>query len=108
MEDIHSEYDLDRLVGETKGYVLLDLWAAWCRPCQVMMPALQTVEELFHGKLSVCRLEVDEQEEMAEAFCVSGIPTFILYKEGKEMGRIIGYRQKAKFIEELEKIMDSE
>ena len=105
IEDIHSEFDLDRLVGDAKGYVLLDLWAAWCRPCQVMAPAIAAVEETFEGKLSICRMEVDELDELAEGFQIQGVPTFILYKDGEEKGRIVGYRQKGKFLEEIGKLM---
>ncbi|MCI7318900.1 MAG: thioredoxin family protein [Dialister sp.] len=87
IEDIHSAQDMDRLVAEGEGYVLLWLWAAWCRPCQVMAPAVQALEE------------------RAEGFGLVGVPTFILYKDGEETGRIIGYRMKAKFFEELEAMM---
>lgn len=105
IEDIHSAAEMDRLVAEGEGYVLLWLWAAWCRPCQVMAPAVQALEERFAGKIRVVRMEVDEQEELAEGFGLVGVPTFILYKDGEEKGRIIGYRMKAKFFEELEAMM---
>lgn len=59
----------------------------------------------FRGKIRVVRMEVDEQEELAEGFGLVGVPTFILYKDGEEKGRIIGYRMKAKFFEELEGLM---
>ncbi len=101
IEDIRSEYDLDRLVADAEGFVLLELWAAWCRPCQVMAPALAAAEEKWEGKLSICRMEVDEMEELSEGFQIPGIPTFILYEKGEEKGRIVGYRQKAKFLEEI-------
>lgn len=105
IEDIRSAADMDRLVAAGEGYVLLWLWAAWCRPCQVMVPAVQALEERFAGKIRVVRMEVDEQEELAEGFGLVGVPTFILYKDGEETGRIIGYRMKAKFFEELEAMM---
>lgn len=105
IEDIRSAADMDRLVAEGEGYVLLWLWAAWCRPCQVMVPAVQALEERFAGKIRVVRMEVDEQEELAEGFGLVGVPTFILYKDGEEKGRIIGYCMKAKFFEELEAMM---
>lgn len=105
IEDIRSAADMDRLVAEREGYVLLWLWAAWCRPCQVMAPAVQALEERFAGKIRVVRMEVDEQEELAEGFGLVGVPTFILYKDGEEKGRIIGYRMKAKFFEEIEGLM---
>lgn len=71
--DIHSKQNLEDEVYQKDGYVLLNLWAAWCRPCQVMEPTLKFAEEKF--------------------------------KDGKEIGRIIGYRQKAKFVDEIANII---
>ena len=62
-------------------------------------------EENFKDKISFCRLEVEEQEALADLFQTVGIPTFVLFKDGKEIGRIIGYRQKAKFVDEIANII---
>ena len=95
--DIHSKQNLEDEVYQKDGYVLLNLWAAWCRPCQVMEPTLKFAEEKFKDKISFCRLEVEEQEALADLFQTVGIPTFV--------GRIIGYRQKAKFVDEIANII---
>ncbi len=108
IHEIHSEADLDKYIADAKGYVLLDLWAAWCRPCQVMAPSFQAVEDHFAGKVSLVRMEVDEMEELAEGFELQGVPTFILYKDGEEQGRIIGYRMKSKFLEEVGALVTSD
>ena len=102
---IHSDKDLDREFVEKKGFVLLELGASWCRPCKVMQPAFEGVEGEFKGQVRLCTIDVDEQEEMAERFGILGTPTFIFYKDGKELGRIIGYRQKNKFYEDIAKMM---
>ena len=103
--DIHSKQNLEDEVYQKDGYVLLNLGAAWCRPCQVMEPTLKFAEEKFKDKISFCRLEVEEQEALADLFQTVGIPTFVLFKDGKEIGRIIGYRQKAKFVDEIANII---
>ena len=104
--DIHSEEDLKREILEKQGFVFLQMGASWCRPCQVMKPAFEAVEERFEGKVRLCRLDVDEQGEMASRFELAGTPTFLFFKDGKEVGRIIGYRQKNKFFEDIEKFMN--
>ena len=103
--DIHSKQNLEDEVYQKDGSVLLNLWAAWCRPCQVMEPTLKFAEEKFKDKISFCRLEVEEQEALADLFQTVGIPTFVLFKDGKEIGRIIGCRQKAKFVDEIANII---
>lgn len=77
--DIHSKQNLEDEVYQKDGYVLLNLWAAWCRPCQVMEPTLKFAEEKFKDKISFCRLEVEEQEALADLFQTVGIPTFVLF-----------------------------
>lgn len=103
--EIHSDADLDREFVDKKGFVLLELGASWCRPCQVMAPTFTAVEEEFKGEVRLCRIDVDEAEEIADRFAPQGIPTFIFYKDGKELGRIIGYRQKDKFFKDIAKMM---
>lgn len=102
---IHSDKDLDREFVEKKGYVLLELGASWCRPCKVMQPAFEGVEEQFKGEVRQCFVDVDEREDLAERFSILGTPTFIFFEDGKELGRIIGYRQKNKFYEDIAKMM---
>lgn len=103
--DLYTDSDLDREFVDKKGFVLLELGASWCRPCQVMLPAFSGAEEEFKGKVRLCRIDVDEAGELADRFAPEGIPTFIFYKDGKELGRIIGYRQKNKFFEDIARMM---
>lgn len=105
VKEIHSIEDLRKEVLEQEGYVLLNLRAGWCRPCQVMRPVFESTETDFSGKIRLCSLDVDEQAELSEMFCTEGIPTYILFHDGKEIGRIIGYRQKAKFQEILQEFL---
>lgn len=103
--EIRNDADLDKEFIDKKGFVLLELGASWCRPCQVMAPAFKGVEEEFKGEVRLCHIDVDEAEDLAARFAPEGIPTFIFYRDGKELGRIIGYRQKNKFFEDIAKMM---
>jgi thioredoxin 1 len=105
VKELHSKEDLRKEVLEQNGYVLLNLRADWCRPCQVMRPVFEATEMDFAGKIRLCSLDVDEQAELSELFHAEGIPTYILFHDGKEIGRIIGYRQKAKFQEILQELL---
>ncbi|OYT66536.1 thioredoxin [Candidatus Bathyarchaeota archaeon ex4484_205] len=70
--------------------VLVDFWAVWCAPCLIMHPIVEEIAKEFNGKLIVLRVNVDLNRDLAMRYGVQSIPTFIIFKEGKEVKRIIG------------------
>ncbi|MCR4685760.1 MAG: thioredoxin [Lachnospiraceae bacterium] len=83
--------------------VLADFWADWCGPCKMLGPELAALAEEQDGKLIVAKINVDEEEELAAQFGVMSIPTMILFKNGKEAGKKIGFCRKEevlRFVEE--------
>ncbi|MEG1887059.1 MAG: thioredoxin [Oscillospiraceae bacterium] len=81
--------------------VLIDFWASWCGPCKMMSPIVdQLAEETTDAK--VCKINVDEQSELAQAFKVMSIPTIILMRNGKVVETSVGMKPKA----ELQKMLD--
>jgi thioredoxin 1 len=76
------------------GVVLVDFWADWCMPCKMMAPILNEVAEATDGTATIYKLNVDEQQQVAAQFGIRSIPTMILFKDGKEMERIIGVKSK--------------
>ena len=82
---------------------LLDYWAVWCGPCQVMKPIIEEIEKELVGKVEVIKINVDEKPEEASKYGVMSIPTFIVLKDDKEIGRKIGVTSK----EELLKLINS-
>jgi len=88
-----------------KGFVLVDFWAEWCAPCQLMIPVFEEVSEDFKGKVKFCKLNVDEGSDIAEKFSVSGIPCLILLKDGKEIGRFVGFMSGDSLREKIESVV---
>jgi thioredoxin 1 len=83
--------------GEVLGAdkpVLVDLWAAWCQPCIAMEPTIEAVAKEFDGKLTVAKLNVDENPELAQSLDVMSIPTMLLFKNGKPVQRLVGLTTK--------------
>ena len=78
--------------GKSTLPVLVDFWASWCGPCQMMAPVLEKVAEDFSGRLVVGKLNVDENKTTAAQFNVMSIPTLIVFKNGMEATRITGFR----------------
>ena len=82
---------------------LLDFWAPWCGPCKIMDPIIDEIEKELGDKLKVDRINVDEDPAKSQQFGVMSIPTYIIMKDGKEVGRKIGITAKA----ELQKLLQA-
>ena len=75
--------------------VLVDFYANWCGPCQMIAPILSEIAEEHSGKLKVGKINVDEERELASQYQVSSIPTLLLFKEGKIVKALVGFRSKS-------------
>jgi len=92
-------------VLESSIPVLVDFWASWCMPCRMLAPTIKKLAEENKGKLKVCKLNTDENQHLAAQYGIQGIPTLIIFKEGKEVGRSVGVMSKEKLQEKLNPIL---
>jgi thioredoxin 1 len=79
----------DELVQSTEP-ILVDFWAPWCGPCRAMSPAVEAAAQKLAGNAKVYKLNVDDNPSVSPRFSIRGIPTLILFKDGKEINRRIG------------------
>ena len=70
--------------------VLVDFWAEWCGPCRMLAPTIEAVAEQYRSSTSVVKLNVDDNPQSAATYGIKGIPTLILFNQGKEVERIVG------------------
>jgi len=70
--------------------VLVDFWAEWCGPCRMMTPVVESVAQKFAGKAKIVKINVDDNQSVTQRFGIKGIPTMIVFKDGKEAERIVG------------------
>jgi thioredoxin 1 len=95
--EIISDKDFDTQVLGNKLPVLVDFWAEWCGPCKMAGPILEELSEAYKDKVLVSKLNVDENPVMSQKYGVMSIPTTILFKAGKEIGRQVGFSGKEAF-----------
>lgn len=81
---------------------LLDFWAPWCGPCKAMAPVVEELEKELAGKIEVVKINVDDNQEEAAKYGVMGIPTYIVLKDDKEVGRKIGMTSKEELLKLLQ------
>ena len=74
--------------------VLIDFWATWCGPCRAMIPIVEKIAEENNGKIKVCKVNVDEESELASKFGIMSIPTFVAIRSGKVIGTTLGVQSK--------------
>lgn len=82
--------DFQKQVLEATLPVLVDFWAAWCGPCQMFAPVVDTIAEAYADKLTVVRVNVDDEPELSDTFDVMTIPTLTLIKNGEELDTLVG------------------
>ena len=93
------------VLQEKQKAVLVDFWAEWCGPCRMLAPVVETMASKFSANLKVCKMDTDSNVEAAQKYMITGIPCCIVFKEGKEIARIVGYRSETAFEAELSKIL---
>lgn len=82
--------------------VLVDFFATWCGPCQTMGPILEQVKEALGEEVSILKIDVDKNQALASKFQVRGVPTFILFKNGKQIWKQSGLIQKKELIQVIQ------
>ncbi len=85
--------------------VLVDFWATWCGPCRMIAPIVEDISDELDGRLNVYKVDVDEAEQVAMELNIMSIPTLIVFKNGEEQERIIGYRSKEDLMNVLDKYL---
>ncbi len=75
--------------------VLVDFWAAWCGPCRMLSPIIEELSQEYEGRAKICKVNVDEEPELASSFNVASIPTIVVFKNGKVVNTSVGNKPKA-------------
>jgi thioredoxin 1 len=85
--------------------VLVDFWATWCGPCQMIAPVIEEIAKEYEGKIKVGKLNVDDNQEKPAQFGISAIPTILIFKNGQIAKKLVGFSGKPKLISEINSVL---
>ena len=99
---VFDKENFDEQVINSEKLVMVDFWAPWCGPCRAVGPVVDEIANEYDGKVTIGKLNVDEQGEIAARYRIMSIPTMLFFKKGEVVEKVVGARTK----EELKKILD--
>lgn len=100
-----TEANFASLVEQSPLPVLLDLWAPWCGPCRMMSPVIDQLATELAGRVRVAKLNTDENPTIGRRFGIQGIPTLLIFKNGREISRLVGAQPKAVIQQKLREVL---
>jgi len=101
-----DDSNFDQTVLQSEMAVLVDFWAPWCRPCLMAAPVLEELAEEYAGRITIAKLNVDQNAKTAAKYGIMAIPNLIIFKKGQPASQIIGYKPKAELKRDLDAALD--
>ena len=98
--------NFDQTVLQSETPVLVDFWAPWCRPCLMAAPVLEELAEEYASRITIAKLNVDQNAKTAAKYGIMAIPNLIVFKKGQPASQIVGYKPKAELKRELDAALD--
>ncbi len=98
-----SDSEFDEKVLKSQTPTLVDFWAAWCGPCKLAGPVLDELSEVYKDKVSIVKMDVDANQATPQKYSIMSIPTTVLFKNGQEIGRQVGFAGKQAFEDLIKK-----
>jgi len=100
-----SDATFDESIGSAENAVLVDFWAEWCGPCKMIAPLLEEIASEHRDSITVAKLNVDDNPNIARRYDVMSIPTLLLFRDGAVSKRLVGAKGKAQLLEELADVL---
>jgi thioredoxin 1 len=104
-EKVFTDANFEAEVLKSNQPVLVDFWAEWCGPCRQLAPVVEKITNANAGKVTVGKLNVDENQNTPQRYGIQGIPTLILFKNGQEVQRMVGYQSQQAIQKNIDAIL---
>ncbi|MEW6557363.1 MAG: thioredoxin [Elusimicrobiota bacterium] len=104
-EIILTDANFEDEVLKSEIPVLVDFWASWCGPCQMLAPIIDELAKEYEGKLKVAKLNVDECQQKSIEYEISAIPTILIFKNGHAVKKLVGFTKKSRLINEINSVL---
>jgi len=101
-----DDANFDQAVLQADKPVLVDFWAPWCRPCLMAAPVLEELAEEYAGRITIAKLDVDQNAKTAAKYRIMAIPNLIIFKNGTPVSQIVGYKPKAELKRDLDAALE--
>ena len=104
-EIVITEANFEQEVVKSDIPVLLDFWAPWCGPCKMLLPVVDEIAKEYEGKIKVGKVNTDENMSLSSQFQITSIPCLIIFKNGKAINKMVGFRPKTAIEQELNNVL---
>ena len=99
----YDQSNFKKEILESEMPVLVDFWAPWCGPCKMVAPVIEEIAAQYAGKIQVGKINVDDNQELANEYGVMSIPTICLFQNGSPAFQLVGFRPKKEVVAEIDK-----
>lgn len=100
-----NEQNFDQEVIKSDLPVLVDFFATWCGPCQMLTPTIEELDKEYHGRAKIIKIDIDDNQNLASQYQVMSVPSLILFKNGSVAERLVGLQPKKVLADKLDKLI---
>ena len=106
MSLIHlTDSTFEEEILKSSGVALVDFWAPWCGPCNALTPTIEGLAKQYDGKAKICKVNVDEERELAEKYMIMSIPCVMVFKDGQVVDTLVGLRAEDDYTDALDRVL---